>query len=151
MIYLGADHGGYELKEKVKKWLKEGGHKFKDLGNDHLDSEDDYPDFAAAVAEEISQGKKEDMGILICRSGVGMDVVANRFPGVRCGLACSTQQIRVAKRDDNINCLALPADFVTDEEAQGIIQMFLETLFSAGEKYLRRIKKIEKLEKSIKK
>ncbi|HUV72157.1 MAG TPA: RpiB/LacA/LacB family sugar-phosphate isomerase [Clostridia bacterium] len=151
MIYLGADHGGYELKEKVKKWLKDGGHEFKDLGNDHLDSEDDYPDFAAAVAEKISKGKRGDMGIAVCRSGVGMDVVANRFAGVRCGLGCSPQQIRVAKRDDNINCLALPADFVTDEEAQSMIQMFLETLFSKGEKYLRRLEKIGRLEKSLKK
>lgn len=146
MIYLGADHGGYELKEKIKEWLVEWGHKFEDLGNDRLDSDDDYPDFAVAVAKKLSAKKAEgEMGILVCRSGVGMDITANRFPGVRCGLGCSTQQIRVAKRDDNINCLAIAADYTNEKEAQGIIQMFLETQFSGGEKYLRRIEKIEKI------
>ena len=145
MIYLGADHGGYGLKEKVKKWLREFGYKFEDLGNDHLDSEDDYPDFAQKVGKKISKSKGKDMGILICRSGVGMDIVANRFPGVRCGLGCSPQQIRVAKRDDYLNCLALAADYTDDEAAKVIIQMFLETQPAIGERYQRRVEKIEKV------
>jgi ribose 5-phosphate isomerase B len=146
MIYLGADHGGFELKETVKRWLKDWGYQFEDLGNEQMDSEDDYPDFAIAVAKRLSLKKAEaDMGILICRSGVGMDIAANRFPKVRCGLGCSPQQIRIAKRDDNINCLALAADYTKEEEARGMIQMFLETQFSGGEKYERRLKKIEKI------
>lgn len=145
MIYLGTDHLGFELKEKVKHWLKGWGEEFEDLGNSVFDQEDDYPDFAVKVAKKVGRGKKGDMGILLCGSGVGVDIVANRFPGVRCGLGFSQQQIRIAKRDDDINCLSLPADFVSDEEAKNIIQMFLETQFSGGEKYLRRIKKIEKI------
>jgi ribose 5-phosphate isomerase B len=146
MIYLGADHGGYELKEKVKRWLKDWGYEFEDLGNDHLDSEDDYPDFAIKVAKKLSRkSAKNDMGILICRSGVGMDITANRFAGVRCGLGCSPQQIRVAKRDDNLNCLALASAYTKEEDAKSIIQFFLETQYTGGEKYQRRLDKIDKI------
>jgi len=94
----------------------------------------------------IRKIKKEgDFGILFCGSGVGMDILANRFSHIRCGLGFVSQQIRIAKRDDNINCLVLPADFSTETEARTIIEMFLETNFAEGEKYLRRLKKIEKI------
>lgn len=143
MIYLGADHRGFDLKEKMKKWLKDKRYEFVDLGSNQLDIEDDYPDFAIKVAKKLkSEG---DYGILFCGSGVGMDIVANRFPFVRCGLGFTPHQVRIAKRDDNINCLSIPADFSTESEARLIIEMFLETTFSSGEKYLRRIKKIEKI------
>lgn len=144
MIYLGADHGGYELKEKIKKWLRAWSHDFKDLGNTKLDLEDDFPEFGRLVAGKVAKSKGKGMGIVICRTGVGMDIIANRTKGVRCGLGFSQQQLRISKRDDDLNCLALAADFITDEQAKGIIQMFLETQFSGGEKYKRRIKKIEK-------
>lgn len=144
MIYLGADHRGFELKEKVKKWLNNSGYKYEDLGNSQLSSGDDYPDYAIKVARKL--GHKGDYGILFCGSGVGMDVVANKHKGVRCGLGFSQQQIRVAKRDDDINCLTLPADFLSETEALGIIQMFLETQFSENEKYKRRMEKIKELE-----
>lgn len=143
MIYLGADHNGFELKEKTKKWLASWGYEFKDMGNFVLETEDDYTDFAKAVVKKMD--KKKDLGILICKSGVGMDIVANKFSGIRCGLGISAQQIRIAKRDDNINCLALSADFVPEVENKVIVQMFLETQFSGGEKYQRRINKMEKL------
>jgi RpiB/LacA/LacB family sugar-phosphate isomerase len=143
MIYLGADHRGFELKEKAKKWLVAWNYKFEDLGNQRLETEDDYPDFAIKVARKL--GKEGNFGILFCSSGVGMEIVANRFPKVRCGLGFSQQQIRLAKRDDNINCLTLAADFISDDDAKAIIQIFLETQFSRGEKYLRRLKKIEKI------
>jgi len=141
MIYLGADHRGYDLKEKIKKWLKDKRYEFVDFGNDKLDQEDDYPDFALKVIRKIK--KEGDFGILFCGSGVGMDILANRFSHIRCGLGFVSQQIRIAKRDDNINCLSLPADYISEEEAKGIINIFLETQFCGGEKYLRRIKKIK--------
>lgn len=142
MIYLGADHRGFELKEKMKRWLKSKGWEFTDLGNDKLDAEDDFPDFAVKVAKKI---KKGDFGILFCGSGVGMDLVANRFPNVRCGLGFTPQQIRIAKRDDNINCLSVASDFTTEEEARPMVEMLIETNFSGSEKYLRRLDKIEKI------
>lgn len=143
MIYLGADHRGFDLKERIKKWLKDRRYEFVDFGNDKLDQEDDYPDFAIKVIRKIK--KEGDFGILFCGSGVGMDILANRFDHIRCGLGFIPQQIRIAKRDDNINCLAIPADFSTEVEARSIIEMFLETNFAGGEKYLRRLKKIEKM------
>lgn len=143
MIYLGADHRGYDLKEKMKKWLKDKRYEFTDLGNCEHDMEDDYPDFAVKVAKKLK--KTDDFGILFCGSGVGMDIVANRFPHVRCGLGFAPHQTRIARRDDNINCLSVPADFSTENEARLIIEMFLETQFSGGEKYQRRLKKREKI------
>lgn len=143
MIYLGADHRGFELKEKLKRWLKDKKYEFIDLGNEKLDLEDDFPDFAIKVAKKV--GKAEDVGILFCGSGVGMDIVANRFPKVRCGLGFNSQQIRIAKRDDNINCISVPADFVSENEARAIIEMFLETQFANAGKYLRRLRKVEKI------
>jgi len=142
MIYLGADHRGFELKEKMKRWLKSKGWELTDLGNDKLDAEDDFPDFAVKVAKKI---KKGDFGILFCGSGVGMDLVANRFSNVRCGLGFTPQQIRIAKRDDNINCLSVAADFTTEEEARPLIEMLIETNFSGSDKYSRRLSKIEKI------
>jgi len=143
MIYLGSDHRGYDLKERIKKWLKDKRYEFVDFGNDRLDPEDDYPDFALKVIKKLK--KEGEFGILFCGSGVGMDIVANRLPYIRCGLGFTPQQIRIAKRDDNLNCLAVPADFSTEVEARSIIEMFLETNFAGGEKYQRRLKKIEKI------
>ena len=146
MIYLGADHRGYNLKEKVKQWLTEWNLEFVDLGNDRLDLEDDYPTFAAAVAKEISNIKSQisNFGILICGSGVGVDIVANRHSGVRCGLGFSVEQIKKAREDDDINCLAIAADFTDEETAKNIVKTFLETEFSGEERKRRRIDKIEK-------
>ena len=143
MIYLGADHRGYDLKEKIKKWLKDKRYEFVDFGNDKLDQEDDYPDFALKVIRKIK--KEGDFGILFCGSGVGMDILANRFSHIRCGLGFVSQQIRIAKRDDNINCLSLPTDYTTEEEARPMIEMMLETNFSETEKYVRRLAKIDKI------
>lgn len=143
MIYLGADHRGFELKEKLKRWLKDKKYEFIDLGNEKLDLEDDFPDFTIKVAKKL--GKAKDIGILFCGSGVGMDIVANRFPKVRCGLGFNSQQMRIARRDDNINCISIPADFVSENEARAIVEMFLETRFANAEKYLRRLRKIEKI------
>lgn len=141
MIYIAADHRGFELKEKLKNWLKTCRYDVEDLGNNVLDTEDDYPDFAKKVAKKLKAPK--NLGIVMCGSGVGADIVANKFKGVRCGLGFNSQQIRLAKRDDNINCISLPADYLTFDEAKMIVSMFLETKFVNNGKYLRRVKKIE--------
>jgi len=152
MIYLGADHRGYQLKEKIKRWLKEWGWDYQDLGNTKYEPEDDYPDFGKGVVAKLQSCKvakkeKKDsatFGILICGSGIGMSIVANRFPGVRCGLGFSAEQVKRGREEDGINCLALPADFITEQKAKAIIKVFLETKFLGKEKYQRRIEKIEK-------
>lgn len=143
MIYLCSDHRGFDLKEKLKRWLKDKRYEFEDLGNMVLDQEDDFPDFVVKVAKKL--GKAADVGILFCGSGVGMDIVANRFPKIRCGLSFNSQQTRIAKRDDNINCISIPADFVSENETRAIIEMFLETQFANAGKYLRRLRKVEKI------
>jgi len=145
MIYLGSDHRGYNLKEKIKQWLAEWGQEFEDLGNDHFDPEDDYPIFAARVAKKIpnSQSQIPNFGIIICGSGVGMDITANRYQGIRCGLGFLPEQIKKAREDDDINCLALAADFLDEKVAKEIVKTFLETPFSGQENKIRRLKKIE--------
>jgi ribose 5-phosphate isomerase B len=143
MIYIGSDHRGFALKGKIKQWLAERDIEFKDLGSDHYDPEDDYPDFAHLVAKKVDE-EEGSRGILICGSGVGMDIVANRYPKVRCGLGFSPLQIIEAREDDDINCLAIAADFTDEEEVKEIIEAFLKTKFSGQERKKRRIKNIER-------
>lgn len=152
MIFIASDHRGFELKEKIKEWLVEGNYQFEDLGNDHFDPEDDYPDFAKKVAERLSgptspselEGYVRGMGIVICGSGVGVDIVTNRYSGVRCGLGFSINQVKKAREDDDINCLALAADFLDEEVAKELVNIFLITRFSGEEKKKRRIEKIDR-------
>src|SRR3989344_7666802 len=101
MIYLGADHRGFDLKEKLKDFFDELGFDYEDMGAFIKDSEDDFPQYARKVAEHLIE--PDDRGIVICGSGVGVDEVANKIPGVRCGLAINKEQIRAARHDDDIN------------------------------------------------
>ncbi len=147
MIYLGADHRGYELKEKLKKFLEELGHDYEDMGAFEYNKDDDYADFAIAVAGKIAQKSEENKGLLICRNGVGVDVVANKFKDVRSVLGFDVEQVRLARNDDDVNILALPSDFVSEKEAKDIVEMFLETPFEGHERFIRRINKIKELER----
>lgn len=140
MIYLGSDHRGYELKEKIKMWLQEWSLEFEDLGNDRLDPEDDYPDFAQKVAAKL--GEIGDKGIVICGSGIGVDISVNRFPKVRCGLGYALGQIKAGRQDDDINCLALSADFLDEAVVKEIVDTFLNSEFNKEERNIRRIAKL---------
>lgn len=144
MIYLGADHRGYNLKEEIKKFLTESGQSFEDKGNFKLDPNDDYTDFAKLVAEKVSQNPKVNKGILICGTGVGVDIVANKFHGVRSALADDVATAKQSREHDNTNILSLPADEVDFELARKIISSWLSTAFSNEKKYKRRIDKIER-------
>ena len=143
MIYLGADHRGFRLKEEIKKFLAEKNYQFEDMGNLAYDPNDDYTDFAKLVAKKVSEKPEENKGILICGSGVGVDIVANKFKGVRSALADDVQTAKQSREHDDTNVLSLPADEVNFEIAKQIITVWLETPFSNGEKYKRRIGKIE--------
>jgi ribose 5-phosphate isomerase B len=144
-IYLGADHGGYPLKEKVSQWLFEWGYDFNDLGADHLDPKDDYTVYAQKVASLV--GKEEGVkGILLCRSGVGVDVVANKFDGVRAGIGKNKEQVEAGRRDDDINILVLAADYTKEAEAKEMAKAFLETKFSGKARFEKRLDDIEKIE-----
>lgn len=148
MIYLGADHRGFKLKEKLKTFLKGENYEFEDLGNTVLDPSDDYPDFAAKVAEKVSENPKENRGILLCGSGVGMDIVANKFKGVRSALVWSAEEalVKQSRQHDDSNVLSLPADYLTEEQVRGIVKLWLETPFLGVERHIRRIQEIKALE-----
>lgn len=121
------------------------GHQVEDCGAQNLDAEDDYPRFAYAVASRILGGADDDLGILICGSGQGMSMAANRVNGVRAALAWSEESASSARADDNANVLVLPARFLTDAEAVTLVDVFLETHFKSDPKYQRRLDELEQL------
>lgn len=134
MIAIGADHGGYELKEKIKEFF-DGKLVFKDFGTNSLDSVD-YPEFAYLVADSVSSGECE-CGILICRTGVGMSIVANKVNGVRCAL-CYNEKVGVlCKEHNNANVISLPADMLSFDEVVKIINNWLGTKFAGGRHEIR--------------
>lgn len=139
-IFLGADHRGFKLKEALKTWL---GERAVDLGNDSFDSEDDFPDYAAKVAEPVSAGQGE--GIVICGSG-GMAIVANKFKGVR-AVECWSEPAAVhAKEHDAANIIMLPADFIDEALAKKIVDVWLGAKTLVDDKHQRRLNKIRQIE-----
>ncbi len=125
--------------------MKEGGYEVIDKGDAQYVEDDDYPDFAKEVAKEVDADPEARRGILICGSGVGVDIVANKFPRVRSALVSSNDQAFAARHDDDANILSLAADFTTEENAQKLVKVFLATPFSGEEKHKRRIQKISEL------
>lgn len=140
-IYLGADHRGYELKEKIKEYLLNSKRSVVDLGNNKYDQADDYPDFAKLVAEKISTNP-EDRGVLFCGSGVGMAVTANKFKGVRAGTVFSAKHVEMARADEDLNVIGISADLISYEDVKNIVDSFLNTSFSTEERHIRRVGKI---------
>ena len=144
-IYLGSDHRGYELKEKVFQWLIDKEYDVEDMGAYEYEEGDDYTKYAEKVASIV--GENEDtFGILLCGSGVGVDVVANKFDGVRASIAKTNDQVRAGRNDDDMNVLVIAADYTTEEEMKTFVETFLKTEFSGKEMYKRRLKEIEKIE-----
>ncbi|MDP3004092.1 MAG: RpiB/LacA/LacB family sugar-phosphate isomerase, partial [Candidatus Azambacteria bacterium] len=111
MIYIGADHRGYKLKETLKIYLKELNCNFEDSGAKELIPDDDYPDYALVVAKKVAESPDENRGILICGSGVGVDIVANKIRNIRSALCFDVKQAQMSRSDDNANILSLSADF----------------------------------------
>lgn len=144
MIAIGSDHGGYNLKEEIKKYLNEIGIEYKDFGTDS-EERTDYPIYAKKVAESI-QKKECDKGILLCKSGCGMAIVANKFKGIRAGLVINENEAKFAKADDDINVITISGKNTSIEEAIKIIRMWLGTEFKGG-RYQERIEMINKIEK----
>ncbi len=143
MIIIGSDHGGYKLKKEIKKYLEEKEIKYKDLGTYEEESVD-YPDIASKVSQEV-QKNKENQGILICRSGIGMSIVANKFKGIRCALCHNEYTAKYSRLHNNSNILAMGADDVDINEAIRILRMWLATNFEGG-RHEERIKLIEEIE-----
>ena len=130
MIVIGADHGGFKLKEEIKKYFEEKEIEYEDKGTFSEESVD-YPNIAKAVAKDVSD-KKADIGILICRSGIGMSMVANKFKGVRCAVCYQEQTAKFSRMHNNANMLALGADYISTNEALCIVRQFLATEFEGG-------------------
>lgn len=143
MIYLGADHRGYYLKEAIKRFLESRKIEFEDLGNLKYEKDDDYPDFAKLVAKEVLKNPQENKGILICGTGLGMSIAANRFKGIRAGLVLSSFMAKKAKEEDDVNIICLAADITDENTAFRIIDSWLKAKFSHLERHKRRIEKIE--------
>lgn len=145
-IYIGADHRGFNLKARLHSWLEENGHEVQDIGAFAEDGNDDYPDFAQGVAEAVAKDN-EARGLLICGCGAGMSAAANKVPKVRCALLHDAGMVQAARHDDDLNILALGADFIGFEQARPLVLAFMETAFAGDEKYRRRLDKISALEK----
>ena len=141
MIALGSDHGGFELKESVKKHLEERSIEYKDFGTYDLNS-CDYPEFGRAAAEAVASGECEK-GIVICTTGIGISIVANKVKGVRCALCSETTTARLTREHNDANVLAMGGGMTGPLLANEIVDVFLDTPFSNMEKHSRRISKIE--------
>jgi ribose 5-phosphate isomerase B len=143
-IAIGADHAGYELKERLKKFLEKQGHQLQDEGTVSNDSVD-YPDYAAKVAHKVS-GHQADVGLLVCGSGIGMAISANKVAGIRATTATSELEAQLSREHNDANVLAIGARLLKEDVAINIVQKFLTTAFAHG-RHENRIKKISELEK----
>ena len=141
MIAIGSDHGGYDLKEKVIAHLKEQGIECKDMGCKDKSS-CDYPIYGRAVAKAVAAGECEK-GIVICTTGIGISITANKVPGIRCALCADTVSAKLTRLHNDANVLAMGAGIVGENLALGIVDTFLGTEFSGEERHQRRINLIE--------
>jgi ribose 5-phosphate isomerase B len=144
-IAIGADHGGFPLKAELVKYLDQTGRICHDVGTFSSEAVD-YPDTARAVAQSL-RGGAADRGILICGSGVGASVAANKFPGIRAAVCHDTFSARQGVEDDDMNILCLGARVVGPELAKELVRSFLAAEFSGADRHLRRLRKIEDIEK----
>lgn len=144
-IYIGADHRGYELKEKIARWLFEMEHAYQDLGAQSLDPQDDYTKYAEDVASLVAKNAGT-RGVLLCGSGVGVEVVANKFDGIRAAIGKDVLQVEAGRNDDDMNILVIAADYTSEKEAKAMLIAFLETKFSGKARYEKRLEEIEKIE-----
>src|SRR3989338_4099872 len=164
MIYLATDHTGFELKEKVKKFLKKEGYEVEDCGAYEYNKDDDYTDFISKAAENISKDPDNSKGIILGGSGQAEMMTANKFKGVRCALFYAAiapvraaditgrmssdpfEMIRLTREHNNANMLSIGVRFVTDEEAVKVAKLWLNEPFPGNERHVRRIEKIKKIE-----
>ena len=142
-IIIGSDHGGFELKGKIEHYLEELGYEYEDLGTNNTQSSD-YPDFAYKVAKKVAETNSK--GILICGTGIGMNMAANKVTGIRAALAYDESTARMSREHNNSNILCLGERTTKENLAKKIVKVWLETEFSKEERHIRRINKITKLE-----
>lgn len=142
MIPIASDHAGFQMKQRLVEELKTLGYEPQDLGTRDDTTPDDYPDYAHQVARGVSKGEAK-RGILLCGSGVGMDIVANRYKGVRAALAWQPEIGEMSRRHNDSNVLVLPARYMSNEEGVATMKAWLDARFEGGGRHERRVKKIE--------
>jgi ribose 5-phosphate isomerase B len=146
-IALGADHAGVRLKDELKGFIESLGHQVADLGCNCKDSVD-YPDYAIAVCDQVAAGEA-DKGILICGTGIGMTIAANKVPGIRCALVHDLFSAKATREHNDTNVLAMGERVIGPGVAEEIVKIWLETDFSGGERHRNRINKIKELEEKF--
>lgn len=144
MIYIGSDHRGFKVKEKIKVILDKKKLNYQDLGTNSDSVPSDYPDFAQKVGQSISG--PSDRGILVCYTGTGMCIAANKIKGVRASVVWNVFTAKRSREDNDANILCLPAKFITNTNLEKILNSWLETKFSGRERHIRRLNKINKIE-----
>lgn len=145
-VYLGADHNGFAMKAHLNEELQKAGYKVIDEGDDKMRPEDDFPQFAErAVRAMLADDEPETKAILICGSGQGMCMAANRFKGIRASLVWDAAEAHAARNDDDSNVLCLPARFLSNQEALNIVEVWLMTPFAGAARFKRRISELDRL------
>lgn len=145
-IFIGSDHNGFGLKNNLVQFLKRAGYDIEDLGDDHLDPEDDFPVFASKVCMAVLGSEDHDArGVLICGSGQGMCMAANRFKGIRASLCWDRASAREVRNDDDANVLCLPAKLFDGPEANVILETWLSTKYANAPRFQRRLKELDEL------
>ncbi len=145
-IFVGADHRGFYLKGKLVRYLKKHGYDVEDEGDNTLNPDDDFPQFAGKVAAAVKASSDSDpRGILLCGSGQGMVMAANRFRGIYAALAWDKRSARESRSDDNSNVLCLPAQTLSEREIQEIVEAWLSAKFIGAPRHIRRLKQIDEL------
>lgn len=145
-IFIASDHAGFELKKSVYEYLFHHKHEVEDMGPQTLDPEDDYPQFTFRVTTQVLGSEDKDpRGILICGSGQGMSIAANRVRGIRAALVWNKVVAKETRQDNNSNVLVLPARFIEPDEANDIIEAWLKEPFSKAARHERRLREIEEI------
>lgn len=142
-IAVGADHAGFALKQRLVEKLRSAGHEITDLGTNSTESTD-YPDYAEAVSRRVVDGSV-DKGLLVCSSGVGMSIAANKIRGIRAALGTVPDEVMYTRKHNDANVLSIGANYTTYENAESMVETFLSTEFEGG-RHARRLEKIKKLE-----
>lgn len=144
-IFIGADHNGFEMKARLVEALRQSGYDVTDTGDTELHADDDFPQFAAKAVTAMKADGEDARGILICGSGQGMCMAANRFKGIRASLIWNVNEAHAARNDDDSNVLCLPARSISNDDAIAIAEAWLRTPFAGAPRFKRRIAELDQL------
>ncbi len=146
MLYIGSDHAGFELKEKLKEFLKNSPCKLEDIGALEYLPEDDYPDYAIKLSKKVAESNER--GILVCGAAHGMNITANKMPGIRATICWNESSAELAKKHTDVNVLCIPGRLIDQREAEKIITAWMNTEFESEERHTRRLNKIKAIEEN---